>query len=255
MEWDADEIRMLLEEEIDPDTSIDDTRAVLSQWIVYMRSQEYQEHDIGMMAKMRSLKVETLHKCQSFMYDPDFQIAPEFFRGDLNLEWFSGRYVFPIFTSGGLPCGLVGWDKFDLPKYLDSRNHGYKAKVTTMMGMEEMHNYLSSEAPVIFVEGPICMLVLRENGFNALSFLGSYLSPYMAQVVRRFGRRAVVIPDSDASGDKLAIQAGRRCPQARIVRVDSDKDVDDSRMANPQFFQNLRTRLTTPFVDNQLYKL
>lgn len=124
--------------------------------------------------------------------------------------------------------GFVGYDKFEEPKYLDSKNHGYKAKSTTFFGMEKLPEYYKSDH-IIIVEGIVCMAWLRQERFNAVASLGSYLNPYASRIFRRFGNKAIFIPDGDEAGAKYAKSVKFELPQARVLRPITDKDVDDTR--------------------------
>jgi DNA primase len=110
-----------------------------------------------------------------------------------------------------------------------------------MYGMEKIREYYESDTPVFVTEGIVCALWLRQNGFNSLALTGSYLSPYGAEILRRFGRRCVVIPDSDEAGNKLARTARYLLPNARIAQSKLAKDVDDTQRLHPD--ANLRGAL------------
>lgn len=154
---------------------------------------------------------------------------------------YSGRIIYPVKDIKGKVMGFCGWDKFAEPKYLDSRNQGYKAKYSTLYGMEKLPDYYRDTKPVFVVEGIVCCLYLRMNGFNALALLGSNMNAYIVQILKRFGRRLVIIPDNDAygnlgekalrdlAGEKIVNQAKRFLPMANIIQSKIEKDIDDSR--------------------------
>lgn len=246
-----EEFDMLFLETI-TESGIDETRAKLGEFVRYMRSLPEAGEIIEEFAKMRKLDPSILHEAESFMYNDDMVVPQEFMAEDLFLHQYKGRYCYPVKAPNGDIMGMLGYDKFVTPKYLDSRAYGYKSKNSGFFGMENIEAYYRSSKPVIFVEGSICALVLRQNKFQALAFLGSYIAPYYATIMRRFGSNCIVMPDSDESGDGLAAQAKRLLPQARVLRVTSDKDIDDSRQKNPLFFQNLQQMLDCPFINLDL---
>jgi DNA primase len=186
---------------------------------------------------LRQLKRETIVQADGFMVDEDLPVS--FLPEQLQHEslgfckeshfTFSGRFIFPVKDPNGDVMGFLGYDKFEEPKYLDSRNQGYKAKHTTFMGMEKLRDYYQSDH-VIFVEGVICMLWLRENGFNAFASLGAYMNPYLVKVAARFKDRAIFIPDGDETGGKYGRNVRRYLPMAKVVRPKIKKDVDDTRL-------------------------
>lgn len=155
---------------------------------------------------------------------------------------FEGRLVYPVMDTKKNVMGFCGWDKFIRPKYLDSKNHGYKAKATTFYGMEKLEQYYKSEQPVYIVEGIVCCLYLRSKGFQAGALLGSSITPYVAQILQRFKDRLVVVPDNDSigkplneltnhlSGEHLVKQAKRLLPKAITIQSQIAKDIDDSRL-------------------------
>ena len=142
--------------------------------------------------------------------------------------------------------GRFVYDAFEDPKYLDSKNYGYNAKDALFYGAEMLPTYYRNNRPVFIVEGIVCCLWLRSQGFQALASLGSYLTPYMVVVLKRFGRRCIVIPDSDEAGNKYRHQVQMALPMARCVQSCVAKDIDDSRQVYPKLADELR-KLESPF--------
>ena len=146
---------------------------------------------------------------------------------------YAGRFVYPVHDTKGHIAGWCGYDATSTPKYLDSTNYGYSAKSGLFYGAEKLPEYYRSTEPVIVVEGIVCCLWLRSQGFQALASLGSYLTPYMITMLKRLGTRCVVIPDADEAGNKYRSQVRRTLPQARCLQSKIAKDIDDSRKVNP----------------------
>lgn len=166
---------------------------------------------------------------------------------------YAGRVVFPVKDVRGHVMGWCAYDPVDLPKYLDSRNYGYSAKNATFFGMEKLPEYYTSTEPVIIVEGIVCCIWLRSQGFQALASLGSNLTPYMIQVLSRFGRRCVVIPDSDEAGNKYRAQVKRSLPIAKCIQSCVAKDIDDSRKVYPELAKELHKAIT-PFGRSAIFQ-
>lgn len=191
---------------------------------------------------VRNLKPQTLVDADSFMIQPDTlaTILPPDLRVDgtgfcrNGFLVYDGRYVYPVKDVKGDVMGWVGYDKFDPPKYLDSMSYGYKAKDTTLWGMEKLPDYYRSDKPVFVTEGIVCALWLRQEGFQALASLGSHLTPYVIEILKRFGERLIMIPDSDEAGNKYKQQCKYTLPKARVMQSKVAKDVDDSRQVNEQ---------------------
>lgn len=159
---------------------------------------------------------------------------------------YAGRFVYPVHDTKGHVAGWCGYDAYDLPKYLDSTNYGYSAKNGLFYGAEKLPEYYRSGKPVIVVEGIVCCLWLRSQGFQALASLGSYLTPYMVTILRRFGRNCVVIPDADEAGNKYRSQVKRVLPMAKCVQSRVAKDIDDSRKVSPILAQEVQ-KIISPF--------
>lgn len=237
------------------DTNVLTSRKELRQLVDYFLKQPWQDEWYRQMAKMRAIKEETFREAEGFFVPDDLPLIaiPEEFQHDSlgfcrgNHIVYSGRFVIPIKDPKGNIMGFTGYDKFEDVKYLDSANYGYKAKASTFLGMEKLYDYYSEDY-IIVVEGPMCMLWLRQEGFNACSSLGSYLNPYAVKIFSRFEDRVIFIPDGDEAGTKYQKQVKRELSKARILRPVLAKDVDDSRKLNEiEVKQDLVKYINNPF--------
>ena len=165
---------------------------------------------------------------------------------------YQGRFVYPVKDTKGHIAGWCGYDPIESPKYLDSVNYGYNAKNAIFYGAEMLPTYYRNNLPVFIVEGIVCCLWMRSQGFQALASLGSYLTPYMISVLKRFGNRCIVIPDSDEAGNKYRQQVKKFLPAAKCFQSCVAKDIDDSRKAEPNLREGL-LQLTTPFGRNKYF--
>ena len=66
-----------------------------------------------------------------------------------------------------------------------------------------------------------------------MATLGSNLTPYVAEIINRFGDKARIITDSDEAGNKFKQIAHRLCPRARVLQSKIAKDLDDSKEIVP----------------------
>jgi len=240
--------------------SIEDVRKDLGNVVKFFQSQEYHEHAMKLfLVDYRDFPMQVAIDSDAFCVDEDMPLSefPEWIkaeslglvRGNWCTQW--GRCVFPVKDVTGAVMGFVGWDPLDTPKYLDSRNYGYKAKATTLYGMEKLPEYYRSKQPVFVVEGLMCCLYLRSKGYQALASLGSWLTPYVIQILRRFGTRLVMIPDNDETGDKYVKQIKRELPFATIAQVLYGKDIDGCRREEGHKYENMLlndlTSICNPF--------
>lgn len=243
------------------ETTIVTMRKQLNQIVEFFKARSSYLEEVTIMAELvRNLEVKTLLDCDSFMVQEDFLLTelPEelqhdslgFCKGDYTP--FQGRYVYPVKDVKGDVMGFCGYDKYSDVKYLDSLNFGYRAKTYSVWGMEKLPEYYNNTDPVFFVEGIVCALYLRQKGLQSLAFLGSNVSPYVQEIIKRFGPRAIVICDSDESGNKCRAMLRRNIPYLRIIQSRISKDVDDSREVDPAFADEL-SKLTNPFYNSTLY--
>ena len=243
------------------ETTIDSLRKQLNRLVKFFKSRESYLEEVTYFAKLvRNLEVQTLLDCDSFMVQDDFnlmELPEEFFhdslgfcRGDYCI--FEGRYVYPVKDVHGDVMGFCGYDKFSEVKYLDSLNFGYKAKSYSLWGMERLPKYYTNSEPVYFVEGIVCALYLRQCGLQSLAMLGSNISPYVMEIIRRFGNRAIIICDADEAGSKCRQVLRKRLPYIRCVQSRIAKDVDDSRQVDESFADELR-KLRNPMYNSLLF--
>ena len=220
------------------ENSISDTREQLADVVRYFRSKEYHDHAMELfILKYRKLDASVIEESDCFCIDEDLPVnaVPQWMHaaslGIIRKSDFvmAGRCVFPVKTVDGEVMGLIGWDPTTTPKYIDSHNYGYKAKFSTLYGMERLPDYYRDDKPVFFTEGLMCTWYLRSKGFNALATLGSHLTSYQIQIIKRFGRRGVVVVDNDEAGQSFAKQVKRVLPQTQIVTCRYGKDIEGCR--------------------------
>lgn len=227
--------------------SIEDVREDLGNIVNYFRSQDYHEHAMKLFLEdFRGFSKDAEKMFDAFCVDEEIPLGalPEwmqseslgFVRGkNIVME---GRCVFPVKDVLGQVMGFIGWDPFAQPKYRDSKNYGYKAKQTTLFGMENLSEYYNNKKPIFVPEGPMCSMYLRQKGFCSLSTLGSYMTPYVIQILNRFGSRLVMIPDNDETGDKFVKQCKYKLPKARVIQLAKGKDVDGCRKIDDGIYEN-----------------
>ena len=234
-------------------SSIVETRKQLNKAVEYYTSTDLNKEQLPMFAKFRELKLETLKQANVFYTDGT--VPEEFSHDSLGLihgdfPMFADRFVYPVYDVKGDVMGFCGYDVESAAKYLDSQNYGYIAKQYSCYGMEKLEEYYNNQELVIVTEGIVCCLAAREAGVQALALLGSQMSPYMHQVLERFGKRVVIFMDSDEAGTKFRkrLKNTFRCAQSTVA-----KDLDDSRKVNPEFFEEVK-KLKDPFSHSALYR-
>lgn len=196
-----------------------------------------------------------------FMIDEDiepFEVPDEhkvFSLGLFNNGYctYAGRFVFPVYDVRGNPMGFVGWEKGVKPKYLDSETYGYKAKETTLFGMQFLPKYYDEY--VIITEGIMCMIWLLSKGFNSMASLGSHLSPYVIEILSRFGDKCIIIADADEAGNKFINQVKFSLPKARCYQSTVAKDVDDSRQVKDDLAEDIEKIIKGRFYKPKYFRI
>lgn len=242
--------------------SIAKHRKVLNDLVDWFKHRPEYLEQLGFFAgeNMRNLDMQTLIDCDSFMCIDDliYTDIPEEFRHDSygivrGMEIvFLGRYVYPVKDVHGDVMGFCGYDKFSDIKYKDSVNYGYVATRFSCWGMEKLPEYYRSKEPVYFMEGIVCALYLRQCGMQSLATLGSNVTPYVREIIRRLGNRAIFICDADEAGNACKKSLQRSMPWLRVVQSRIAKDIDDSRKVNPEYANELR-KLSNPFYRSKLF--
>lgn len=238
-------------------------RQVLNKLVEWFKARPEYMEQLEMFASenIRNLNKQVLIECDSFMCIDSmlYTDIPEEFRHDSygfvrGMEIvYLGRYVYPVKDVHGDVMGFCGYDKFSDIKYKDSVNYGYIATRYSCWGMEMLPTYYRSNDVVFFVEGIVCALYLRQCGLQALAMLGSNVTPYMREVIKRFGSRAIFICDSDEAGNACKRSLLRSMPWLRVVQSKIAKDVDDSRSVDPNYANELK-KLSNPFYRSNLFR-
>lgn len=254
--------------------SIESSRETLGKIVKFFQAKEYHNEVMEVMADTRELPVWLLNEMDVFFVDEEIEsvdIPEEFHAESLGFVRrggrlvYSGRIVYPVKDVKGNVMGFCGWDIEAMPKYLDSKNHGYKAKENTFYGMEKLEEYFKSGKPIYVVEGIVDCLYLRSIGLQAIALLGSSITKFVLQILKWVEDRLVFIPDNDVigktgaeigltepAGEHFVKQVKRMLPKATIIQSIIEKDVDDTRKADEHkyeelFIQELKSVAVCPF--------
>lgn len=254
--------------------SVEDIRQDLGRVVGFFRQQPYHKDAMSALSAERKLPIELLEEQKCFYVPEDMIVSTEIPPWMLNDSLgmianrkyliYNGRMVYSVMDPIGEVMGFCGWEKYNkrddgttVPKYLDSRNYGYKAKETTLYGMEKLEEYYKSNKPVFVTEGIVCCLYLRSKGYQALALLGSHMTPYVIQILKRFGRRLILVPDCDEAGDSLVKQTKYVLKGCTIVQVMKGKDIDGCRTLDDGIYENQLlvdlNKLQNPFIKLQLF--
>lgn len=242
--------------------SIEDLRDDLCRVVEYFKEQEWHENAMQVaLIEGRQLSPEIVKECDAFFIPEDLTMSqiPDWIKSEpiglvryKKFLYYAGRIVYPVKDVKGKVMGFCGWDPFEEPKYLDSRNYGYKAKDTTLFGMEKLPEYYASGKPVFVTEGIVCCLYLRSLGYQALALLGSHATPYVLQILSRFKDKLILVPDNDEAGNSLVKQAKWNLKKCLIIQCKVGKDIDGMRKFEEHSYEkdlqeDLKLLTTLPF--------
>lgn len=226
---------------VEADNTVEHTRELLTDAVHFFSTYEGNDWKVErVLNELRDhLDLSSLNEKDIFVCDMDIldkMDVPDEYRNyslglysDQTCCRYAGRLVYPVRDVKNEVMGLCGWDPVDQPKYLDSITFGYNAKRGSLYGMEELPTYYKSGKPVFFTEGIVCCNYLRSKGFQAMALLGSTISRYTIEILRRFGYNCILLPDNDHAGLSI-LKAGKyNLPKARCFVSTVAKDIDDTR--------------------------
>lgn len=225
--------------------TVEEERKQLNEIPAYFQQKWYHDTMMNHLSEKRKIPREAFESIDTFFVNPEDYVAelPDWMldrsHGFIyNEQYFvyGGRYVFPVKDVRGDVMGFVGYVYNETPKYLDSKTFGYRAKRTTMFGMEKLPEYYKSNKSLFIVEGLMDMVYLRHNGHNSLALLTSKIGKYQAEILKRFGNRCVIIADNDSfdkfsdektAGENFVAQAFKYVPEARVYQTVRASDIND----------------------------
>lgn len=249
--------------------SIEDNRKILNGIPEYFKKNEPgYEAMLNYVAELRQLPVEVIRDSGAFFIDEGtpYLMIPEEYRHDSyglcknNRVIYAGRCIYPVYDVRGDVMGFCGWEPDLEPKYLDSKNYGYKAKRNTVYGMEKLPEYYSNNKPVVVVEGLVDCLILRYLGVQSLALLCSMITGYVEVILKRFGDRLVVMPDNDnytgdvegkTAGEGFVKQVFYKLPEARVYQTINYNDINDVWRAGEEQRNDISADLQN--IDNMFY--
>ena len=148
-------------------------------------------------------------------------------------ETFRSRLMFPIRDATGRVVGFGGRTLIeDKAKYLNTRQTVLFDKGRNLYGIESAREAIAARRRAIVVEGYTDCMACHQAGFTeAVATLGTALTEFHVDLLRRFGEEIVLLFDSDAAGEAAADRAIAlalpRCVKVRLGRIPEGKDPSD----------------------------
>ncbi len=128
-------------------------------------------------------------------------------RGKGCYDRFRHRLLFPIMDPSGHVLGFGGrvLNPEDQPKYLNSPESLLFSKGKTFYGLHATQSAIAKERCVIIVEGYLDLISLWQAGLcHVVAPLGTALTPYHMEILRRYTDQIILIFDGDTAGKRAA---------------------------------------------------
>jgi DNA primase len=148
-------------------------------------------------------------------------------------DTFRDRLIFPIFNPSGKVIAFAGRVLGDkkTAKYINSAQTPVYNKSEVLYGVNFAKNDIRKEEEVILVEGYTDVITMMKEGVhNVVASSGTALTPQQIKILQRYGRKIVMIYDSDAAGRKammrgmnIALSAGM---DVDLLELPDEEDPD-----------------------------
>ncbi len=150
---------------------------------------------------------------------------------------FSGRIIFPIFSSHGRVIAFAGriLEKRDnAAKYLNSPESiiYYKGKI--LYGLSHAKDEIRKRNKAILVEGYMDLISLYQNGIkNVVAVSGTALTDDQVQLLSRYTKNVFLLFDADTAGIKASMRSIelllKKDIEIKIISLPSGEDPDSYR--------------------------
>ena len=136
---------------------------------------------------------------------------------------FRNRIMFPIRDERGRMAGFGArvFDPNDQPKFINSPQTPAFDKGRLLFGLDKARKGIRTADQSVVVEGYLDVIALHQAGFdNVVSPMGTALTPFQIQTLKRFSRNIVLALDADAAGDRATLRG------LTVAREALDRDPD-----------------------------
>ncbi|MBZ0200576.1 MAG: DNA primase [Ignavibacteriaceae bacterium] len=147
---------------------------------------------------------------------------------------FSGRIIFPIFSSTGRVIAFGGRileNRENTAKYLNSPESVVYTKGRVLYGLSHAKDDIRKLNKAILVEGYMDLISLHQAGVkNVVAVSGTALTEEQVQLLSRYTKNVVLLFDADAAGMKAAMRSIelllQRDMEIKIASLPSGEDPD-----------------------------
>ncbi|MEX0770524.1 MAG: DNA primase [Balneolaceae bacterium] len=177
-------------------------------------------------------------------------------RGDGFYDTFRGRLIFPIFSPSGKVIAFAGRVLGDekTAKYINSAQTSVYNKSEVVYGVNFAKNEIRKHEEVILVEGYTDVITMHQHEIkNVVASSGTALTSQQIRILKRYGKRLVMIYDSDSAGQaamkrgiNIALSEGM---DVELLELPSDEDPDSFvKKFGQDSFRELKKKEASDFV-------
>lgn len=164
-------------------------------------------------------------------------------------DTFRNRLMFPIRDATGRTLGFGGRTLGDdKAKYLNTRQTAIFDKSRVLFGLELARGAMERTRRAVLVEGYFDCIAAHQGGFTeTVATLGTALTEFHIDLLRRYTEDAVILFDSDSAGEAAAERAIAvalpKCLRIRLARIPEGKDPSDFfQTGTPEGFSDILNR-------------
>jgi DNA primase len=150
-------------------------------------------------------------------------------RNDGFYDTFRDRLIFPIFNPSGKVIAFAGrvLGNKKTAKYINSAQTPVYNKSEVLYGVNFAKNEIRKDEEVILVEGYTDVITMMQQGIhNVVASSGTALTSQQVKILKRYGKKILMIYDSDTAGRK-AMMRGMNIALAEGMDVDLLELPDD----------------------------
>ena len=180
---------------------------------------------------------------------------------------FRHRLMIPIRDRNGKMAGFGArvLDPDDVPKYLNSPQTAIFDKSRLLFGLDSARKEIRELDQAVIVEGYMGVIGPYQHGFrNIVAQMGTALTEYQLQILKKYTDKIILALDSDAAGQKATLrglqiarqsldrtpemifdargllhQEGRLKADIRVLTLPEGKDPDDVTHQDPDLWKQL----------------
>ncbi|WP_188206183.1 DNA primase [Alkalibacillus aidingensis] len=154
--------------------------------------------------------------------------------GNTFFDRFKGRVIFPIQNHQGKVVGFGGRAVEDgvEPKYLNSPESKLFQKGKILYNFYQARKHFQKQKKAVLFEGYADVIKAHRSGvYHSVATLGTSLSPYQANLLKRYVDTVIICFDGDQAGRDASDRAAKTLKEAglevRVASIPNQMDPDD----------------------------